>query len=131
MSAISARFSQPAPDPEEFSFSFPSSSSSISTASTSAYEFGVEAGIIPSATMLSSTPFPIQTPPVQHPSIPFISACARIAEFERLREELRETEASRERQMERLSVLACQSTYELPEVPQVRLPPPYMRVCGV
>ncbi|KAF9789840.1 hypothetical protein BJ322DRAFT_561924 [Thelephora terrestris] len=118
ISAMSARYSQSDSDPEESSFFFPSSSSSSTSISTSAsaYEFGVEAGIIPSATMLS-TPFPIEAP-AQHSSIPFVSAHARIAEFEQLREELRKTDIAREMQVERLNALVFQASYELPAVPQ-------------
>ena len=116
--SLSARFVQSGPDPQGIpsSFSTPSSiSASISTStSTSAYEFGLEMGIIPSATMLSA-PVPVQAP-VQHPSIPFVPASARMAEFERLREEIRKTE----RQVEMLHILADEASHGL-EVPQVRL----------
>lgn len=121
--SFSARSIQAGPDPQEVPSPFPTSpSSSISTStststSTSAYEFGVEMGIIPSATMLS-VPAPIQVQ-VQHPSIPFVSARARLAEFERLREDLRKTEAVRERQVEMLHVLANEASQEL-DAPQVR-----------
>jgi hypothetical protein len=111
---MSARFDQFCFEPQEANSAFTStpSSSSTSISSTSAFQFGVETGINPSATML----LPV---PVQHPPIPFVSARARIAEFERLREELRRTEIVREKQVERLHALAGESaSYEL-DVPQV------------
>ena len=124
----SARFVRSGPDPQELPPSFstsPSTSTSISASvsasastSTSVYEFGVERGIIPSATMLSA-PVPVQAL-VQYPSIPFVPACARMVEFERLREELRRTEMVRERQVEMLHVLADEAMHEL-DAPQVRL----------
>ena len=104
---------------------------------TLAEEFGIDMGIIPSSTMLPA--------PVQHLSVPFVSARARIAEFERLREQIRRTDIVREMQVERLHALACEPPYEFNR-PQVRLfvsppPPPlspsllslvpYMRLHGV
>ena len=67
-------------------------------------------------------------PAQHHRSIPFVSARARIAEFDRLREELRKTEVVRERQVERLNALAGEASYEL-DVPQVFSRPrsPYAR----
>ena len=67
-------------------------------------------GVTPSAKMLSA--------PVRHPPIPFVSARARVAEFERLREEIRKTEMVRERQVEMLHVLANEASCEL-DGPQV------------
>lgn len=81
--------------------------------------------------MLSAPSVPIQAP-VQHPSIPFVPAYARMVEFERLREELRKTEMVRERQVEMLNVLADDALHGL-DVPQVRfvfLPPtPFLACC--
>jgi hypothetical protein len=114
LSVMSARFDQFCFEPQEANSAFTSTSPSLSTSisSTSAFQFGVETGINPSATML----LPV---PVQYPPIPFVSACARIAEFERLREELRRMEIVREKQVERLHALAGKSaSYEL-DVPQV------------
>lgn len=81
--------------------------------------FGVEMGVTPSATML---PAHVQ----QQLSIPFVSARARIAEFERLREELRKTEIVRERQVERLHALAGEAS-----APQVRMTLWLFTVSGV
>ena len=67
--------------------------------------------------MLSTPSVQIQAP-VQHSSIPFVPACARMVEFERLREELRRTEMVRERQVEMLHVLADDALHGL-DVPQV------------
>lgn len=84
--------------------------------------------------MLSaSAQVPTQVP-VQHPSIPFVPAYGRMAEFERLREELRRTEMVRDKQVEMLHALAADASHGL-DVPQVWifLTPhaPYMRVLGV
>jgi len=79
-----------------------------------------------------SVPVPVQAP-VQYPSIPFVPARARMAEFERLREELRRTEIVREKQVEMLHALASEVSHEL-GVPQVRIIPQttsYMRVRGI
>jgi len=115
--SLSARFTQSGPDPQGIPTSLSTPSSMSSSTSTSAYEFGLEMGIIPSATMLSA-PVPVQAP-VQHPSIPFVPASARMAEFERLREEIRKTE----RQVEMLHILADEASHGL-DVPQVRLVSP-------
>lgn len=118
MSAAFVHFDQFDMDSQEASSPFPTSSPSSTSVSTSTslsasvYGFGAEMGIAPSATMLQ--------PPVQHLSIPFVSARARIAEFERLREELWKTEMVREQQVERLHALADEASYEL-DVPQVWL----------
>ena len=94
-----------------------SSSISASTSmSSSAYEFGVEMGIIPSTMMLPAPP-PIQAP-VHYPSAPYVSARTRVAEFERLREEIRRTEMVREKQVEMLHALANEASHEL-DVAQV------------
>lgn len=119
--SLSPGFIQSGPGPQEiipspFSTSSSSSISSSISTSTSAYEFGVEMGIIPSTAMLPAPP-PIQAP-VQYPSVPFVPARARMAEFERLREELRRTEMVREKQVEMLHALANEASHEL-DVPQV------------
>jgi len=75
-------------------------------------------GISPSATLLSAS-VPVQVP-VQYPSIPFVPAHARMAEFEMLREELRRTEMVRDQQVEMLQALAQEASHGL-DVPQVRL----------
>ena len=117
--------------PSSFSMSSipPSTSTSVSTpfasatastpASTSGYEVDVEIGITPSATMFSTSSVPVQVP-VQYPSIPFVPAHARMAEFERLREDLRRTEMVRDQQVEMLQALADAVSDEL-DLPQVRL----------
>ena len=129
MSATCARFDQFGLEPQEVSSPFPTSSSSSTSipasASTSPYKFSGEMGIFPSATMLAA--------PVQHHSIPFVSARTRIAEFESLREELRKTEIAREKQVERLYALASDSMSFGLGAPQVRIffspfPLPYLFV---
>jgi len=98
---------------------------STSTSTSTSYQVGVEAGITPSATMLS-TSVPIQVP-VQYPSIPSVPAGTRMAEFERLREELWKTEMVREQQVAMLLALAQEASYKL-GAPQVRLFPNPSRV---
>ena len=66
----------------------------------------------------ASASVPIQAP-AQYPSMPFVSAHARMAEFERLREELRVTEMVRDKQVEMLQALAGDASCEL-ETHQVR-----------
>lgn len=127
MSVFSAHFVPSGSDPQETFSSFPTPSSSTTSiftspstftstpfstsASASACEFDVEMGIAPSDTMLSA-PIPIYA---QHPTIPFLSPRARIAEFGKLLEDLRKTEIIRELQAEKLYAMAR----EAPEVPQV------------
>jgi hypothetical protein len=121
----SAGFVRAGPDPQETPSPFstsstytPLSTSTSTSTSTSAsvYEFDAEMGIVPSATMLFA---PAQAP-VQYPSMPFVPAHARIAEFEMLREELKRTEMVRERQVEMLHALAGEVSCGL-DAPQVRL----------
>ena len=127
--SFSACFTQAGPGLEDIS-PFPTSSSCTSlstssstststTTSTSVSDFGADVGINPSAMMLSgagSTKAPV--PYVQHPSIQFISARARLREFEKICEEIRKTEIVRDEQMERLHVLASKASNEL-DVAQV------------
>lgn len=115
--SLSARFAQSSSDPQGIPSSLSTPSSMSASTSTSAYEFCLERGIIPSATMLSA-PVPVQAP-VQHPSIPFVPVSVRMAEFERLREEIRKTE----RQVEMLHILADEASHGL-DVSQVRLVSP-------